>query len=100
MGLHRYEGQMLTAILDETVNAWCITQDGQGAIWVGTSHGVYRILDGAMKHFSIGADSLRSHCKAIFADQRNRIWVGAEHGAYLIEDETVEKVNFPLFRPQ
>jgi len=59
---------------------YCLAEDAVGAIWVGTEHGVNRILDGQVATFR-RQDGLPAELfQAIWADPDGTVWLGSTGG--------------------
>lgn len=57
-----------------------IAEDHQGAIWIGTKHGLNRIVDEQIEQFhradGLGAESIHT----LFVDQQGTLWIGTAGG--------------------
>src|SRR5882757_8887778 len=56
-------------------NAYCITQDKEGFIWVGTDAGVSRFDGTHFKNFTLEDGLPDIEVLQIFADSRGRVWM-------------------------
>ena len=83
--LHFVKYNVETGLSQNTV--WCLMQDSQGFIWLGTKDGLNRFDGLGFKIFktnlsdtsSIGNNFIRS----LFEDKEKNIWVGTDKGLYI-----------------
>jgi ligand-binding sensor domain-containing protein len=57
-------------------NVYCITQDKQGLLWMGTEAGVSRFDGTHFKNFTLEDGLSDIEVLQIFADSRDRVWMG------------------------
>ena len=75
-------------------NCHCVTQDGNGFIWIGTSNGLDRFDGYHFQHHDVG-EGKGNTVYSILADGEGRLWVGTGKGVFVydIAQATVRPFN-------
>jgi ligand-binding sensor domain-containing protein/signal transduction histidine kinase len=68
-------------------------QDRQGAIWVATRRGVYRLADGRWTQFGEEHGYSGAEGFSLYEDRAGRVWVGTASGLYRWSDGRLELVD-------
>jgi signal transduction histidine kinase/ligand-binding sensor domain-containing protein len=70
----------------EMGNCWTMYEDGEGALWFGTEHGVMRYKDGARTHFTTKDGLAGDDTKVIIGDLAGGLWLGSYGGLTHFKD--------------
>ena len=63
-------------------------RDRQGALWMGTERGVFRLRAGQVESFAAGSELAGSHVLAMLEDREGGLWLGTESGGLnLLRDQ-------------
>jgi signal transduction histidine kinase len=57
-----------------------ITQDHQGALWIGTTDGLSRFTDGRFTNYTTGHGLSNDHVRDIYEDADGTLWIGTYGG--------------------
>jgi hypothetical protein len=81
-------------------NVYCITQDKQGFIWMGTEGGVSRFDGTHFKNFNLEDGLPDIEVLQIFADSRGRVWMGpfSKSVCYYFNGKIHNQENDPLLK--
>lgn len=67
-------------------NITCMSMDGEGAIWIGTQSGLYK-LQNEKFNIKTESDGLAANVvNAVFSDSKSELWVGTPAGLSLIKN--------------
>ncbi|NTW49286.1 MAG: response regulator, partial [Chlorobiales bacterium] len=67
--------------------------DKKGAVWLGTSQGLFRYFNGEVKRDSMPDKYGKPVIKAVEIDKHDRIWLGTERGLFLYSEGSVTSFN-------
>jgi diguanylate cyclase (GGDEF)-like protein len=72
-------------------------EDRHGALWIGTSQGLYRKKDGVLKRFGEVDGLPRDFILSIHESKSGKIWVGTANGLGFIEGEKAGSVDISSY---
>ena len=81
-------------------NVYCITQDKQGFLWMGTEGGVSRYDGTHFKNFTLEDGLPDIEVLQVFADSKGRVWMGlfGKSICYYYEGKIHNQENDPMLR--
>jgi signal transduction histidine kinase/ligand-binding sensor domain-containing protein len=91
-GLSHWNGQSFVTVPDRRLTGiLSIAQSHDGAMWFGTSKGVYRVAGGVTTQFTSAQGLSNNTIRAIEEDRRGDVWIATDSGLNRIHaDGTVE----------
>ena len=77
----------------ETLGVEALCADRQNGLWVGTTHGLYRIRGTEVDHYE-NADGLSSNwVRGILEDREGNVWVATSRGIDMFRDLRVKSIS-------
>ncbi len=94
---HFHRGRFEAYTVEEGLpinRTFCIGEDGQNRIWIGTDFGIAIWEDGEIvHHFTVDSGLIDNTIYAIKKDNKGAIWIGTPNGVSIYRDGKFE--NFP-----
>jgi signal transduction histidine kinase/ligand-binding sensor domain-containing protein len=79
-GLVRYAGGAFTRLTVTTDTIQALYADRKGALWIGTPHGLLRMVDGKTERFTRREGLSHDSVTAILEDRDGNLWIGTGGG--------------------
>jgi signal transduction histidine kinase/ligand-binding sensor domain-containing protein len=90
VGMERYQ----IPGVQSSINAEALLRDHRGALWIGTTeHGLWRVQDGMVTHFSQKNGLSGNLVSALFEDREGTIWVGTINGLDRFREPAVTSIS-------
>lgn len=70
-----------------------LVKDRRGMLWAGTSTGLFRISNSAVRKYTTAPDGNSNHVISLFVDYEGNLWAGTYNGMYRYRDDQFTTYN-------
>ena len=84
----------------KNLSIWCLDQDADGFLWVGTEDGLFRYDGSTFQSFGTGSGLQNAWVRSLCVGRKDRLWIGTTRGLALREHGRIRPLQEPEGLPR